>query len=35
LIERIIEAYIDDIVVKSKKTGDLVPDHIEVFAKLR
>jgi hypothetical protein len=25
LIGRIIEAYIDDIVVKSKKTGDLVP----------
>jgi hypothetical protein len=35
LIGRIIEAYIDDIVVKSKKTGDLVPDLAEVFAKLR
>jgi hypothetical protein len=35
LIGRIIEVYIDDIVVKSKKTGDLVPDLIEVFAKLR
>jgi hypothetical protein len=34
LIGRIIEAYIDDIVVKSKKTGDLVPDLTEVFAKL-
>jgi hypothetical protein len=35
LIGRIIEAYIDDIVVKSRKTGDLVPDLTEVFAKLR
>jgi hypothetical protein len=35
LIGRIIEAYVDDIVVKSKKTGDLVPDLAEVFAKLR
>jgi hypothetical protein len=35
LIGRIIEAYIDDIVVKSKKMGDLVPDLTEVFAKLR
>jgi hypothetical protein len=35
LIGRIIEAYIDDIVVKSKKTGDLVPDLTEVFTKLR
>jgi hypothetical protein len=31
LIGRIIEAYIDDIAVKSKKTGDLVPDLTEVF----
>jgi hypothetical protein len=31
----IIEAYVDDIVVKSKKIGDLVPDLTEVFAKLR
>jgi hypothetical protein len=30
LIGRIIEAYVDDIVVKSKKTGDS-----EVFAKLQ
>jgi hypothetical protein len=30
-----MEAYIDDIIVKSKKTGDLVPDLTEVFAKLR
>jgi hypothetical protein len=30
-----IEAYVDDIVVKSKKMGDLVPDLTEVFAKLR
>ena len=35
LIGRIIEAYVDDIVVKSRKTGDLVPDLTEVFAKLR
>jgi hypothetical protein len=35
LIGRIIEAYVDDILVKSKKTGDLVPDLTEVFAKLR
>jgi hypothetical protein len=35
LIGRVIEAYIDDIVVKSKKTGDLAPDLTEVFAKLR
>jgi hypothetical protein len=35
LIGRIIEVYVDDIVVKSKKTGDLVPDLTEVFAKLR
>jgi hypothetical protein len=34
-IGRILEAYVDDIVVKSKKTGDLVPDLTEVFAKLR
>jgi hypothetical protein len=35
LIGRIIEEYVDDIVAKSKKTGDLVPDLTEVFAKLR
>jgi hypothetical protein len=35
LIGRIIEAYVDDIVVKSKRTGDLVPDLTEVFMKLR
>jgi hypothetical protein len=35
LIGRIIEAYFDNIVVKSKKTGDLVPDLTEVFVKLR
>jgi hypothetical protein len=35
LIGHIIKAYVDDIVVKSKKTGDLVPDLTEVFAKLR
>jgi hypothetical protein len=35
LIGRIIEAYINGIVVKSKKTGDLVTDLTEVFVKLR
>jgi hypothetical protein len=35
LIGRIIEAYVADIVVKSKKTRDLVPDLTEVFTKLR
>jgi hypothetical protein len=35
LIGRIIEAYVDDIVVKSKKTGDLVPNLTEVFANMR
>jgi hypothetical protein len=35
LIGRIIEEYVDDIVVKSKNTGDLVPDLTKVFAKLQ
>jgi hypothetical protein len=35
LIGRIIEAYVDDIIVKSKKIGDLVPDLTEVFIKLQ
>jgi hypothetical protein len=35
LIGCIIEAYVDDIVVKSKRTGELVPNLTEVFAKLR
>jgi hypothetical protein len=35
LIGRIIEAYVDDIMVKSRKIGDLVPDITEVFVKLR
>jgi hypothetical protein len=35
LIGSIIEAYVDDIMVKSRKTGDLVPDLTEVFTKLR
>jgi hypothetical protein len=35
LIGHIIEAYVNDIVVKSKKTRDLVLDLTEVFAKLR
>jgi hypothetical protein len=29
LVGRIIEAYVDDIVVKSKKTGDRIPDLTE------
>jgi hypothetical protein len=35
LIGCIIEAYVDNIIVKSKKIGDLVPDLTEVFLKLR
>jgi hypothetical protein len=35
LIGRIIEAHVDEIVVKSKKMGDLVPDLTKVFTKLR
>jgi hypothetical protein len=35
LIGRIIEVYVDDIVVKSKKMGDLVPDLTEVFMNTR
>jgi hypothetical protein len=35
LIGRIIEAYVDDILVKSRKTGELVPDLTEVCAKLQ
>jgi hypothetical protein len=35
LIGCIIEAYIHDIVVKSKKKGALVPDLTEVFTKLQ
>jgi hypothetical protein len=35
LIGCIIEVYIDDIVIKSKKMGGLVPDLTEVFTKLR
>jgi hypothetical protein len=35
LIGHIIEAYVDDIVVKSKNISDLVPNLTEVFAKLR
>jgi hypothetical protein len=35
LIGRIIEAYGDGIIVKSKKTGDLVSNLTEDFAKLR
>jgi hypothetical protein len=34
LIGHIIEAYVDGIVIKPKKTGDLVPDLTEFFAKL-
>jgi hypothetical protein len=35
LIGCFIGAYVDDIMVKSKKTGDLVSNLTEVFAKLR
>jgi ribonuclease HI len=35
LIGGVLEAYVEDILVKSTKTGDLVPDLTEVFAKLR
>jgi hypothetical protein len=35
LLGCIIKAYVDNIMVKSRKTGDLVPDLTEVFAKLR
>jgi hypothetical protein len=35
LVWHIIEVYVDNIVVKSKMTGNLVPDLTEVFAKLR
>jgi hypothetical protein len=34
-IRHIIEEYIDDMVRRSKKIGDLVPDLTKVFAKLR
>jgi hypothetical protein len=34
-LRSIIEAYVDDIVVKSQKTGDLVPNLTEVFVKLQ
>jgi hypothetical protein len=34
-LRSIIEEYVDDIIVKSKKTWYLVPDLTEVFAKLR
>ena len=35
LIGRTIEAYVDDIVVKSKRTDHLVADLEQTFAKLR
>jgi hypothetical protein len=34
IFDRTIEAYVDDIIVKLKKTRDLVPDLTKVFAKL-
>jgi hypothetical protein len=34
-IGRIIEAYVNDIIVNSKRTRDLVPDLTEVFARIR
>ena len=35
LLGKHVEAYVDDIVVKTKCSGDLVPDLEQVFAKLR
>jgi hypothetical protein len=35
LIGQLVEAYVDDIVVKSRQTGDLVPDLTAIFEKLR
>ena len=35
LISWLVEAYVDDIMVKSKRVGDLVPDLAVVFDKLR
>ena len=35
LIGRTIEAYVDDIIVKSRKTDDLVADLLGTFAQLR
>jgi hypothetical protein len=34
-IGRNVQAYIDDVVVKSKKYRDLLDDHIETFDNLR
>ena len=35
LIGRTIEAYVDDIVVKSKQTNQLIADLEQIFRKLR
>jgi len=35
LIGRTVEAYVDDIIVKSRKTDDLVADLLGTFAQLR
>jgi hypothetical protein len=35
LIGQLVEAYVDDVVVKSKQTGYLVPDLTTVFEKMR
>jgi hypothetical protein len=35
LISQLVEAYVEDMVVKSKQTGELVPDLMTVFEKLR
>jgi hypothetical protein len=35
LLDKLVEAYVDDIVVKTKRTGDLVLDLEQVFGKLK
>jgi hypothetical protein len=35
LIEQLVEAYVDNIIVKSRQIGDLVPDLTAVFEKQR
>jgi hypothetical protein len=35
LIGQLVEAYVDDIIVNSRQTGDLVPNLMTVFEKLR
>jgi hypothetical protein len=35
LISQFVEAYVDEIVVKSRQTGGLVPDLMVIFEKMR